>query len=257
MIIVKLLAEQRSNIVRCGLAGAVLLLFATQRPVFGASFTPEQRTEIIQIIRDALKNDPTILREAVDALQSEQTERQAAAARETIAANHDALYDPADPVVGNPKATVTIIAFYDPRCPYCRRMEPQMAAWLQNDTGVRVVYKDLPILGPPSVLGSRALLAAQRQDGYQKLRDAMMRGSPDITEATIHADADEVGLDWTKLQKDMADPAIQQRLDANIRLAKALDIDGTPSFVVGDRLVVGSELTDLQGAVAAARAKRE
>ncbi|MFI4983318.1 MAG: DsbA family protein, partial [Nevskiales bacterium] len=107
------------------------------------------------------------------------------------------------------------------------------------------------ILGPPSLLGSRALLAAQKQGGYQKLRDAMMSDSPDISEDSIRGQAERVGLDWPRLQRDMDDPAIQARLQDNVRLARVLGIEGTPAFVVGEKLVVGSELTDLQSAVSA------
>jgi protein-disulfide isomerase len=105
------------------------------------------------------------------------------------------------------------------------------------------------------VLGSRALLAAQRQGGYDKLRDALMSGSPNITEDSIRAEAQKLGLDWAKLQKDMRDPAIQQRIDNNVQLAKLLGIEGTPGFVVGDRLVVGSDVAEVKDAAAAVRAK--
>lgn len=238
----------------CVLIGISLCFVATIAPVAGAEFTPEQRAEIIQIVREALKTDPTILRDAVAAYQADQARRQAETASALIATHHDAIYNASDAAVGSDKPDVTIVEFFDPRCPYCRAMESAMASWLRQDSHIRLVYKDLPILGPPSVLGSRALLAAQRQGGYVALRDKIMADPPNFTDASIRADAEKLGLNWAKMQKDMADPAIQQRLDSNIRLAKLLGIEGTPAFVIGDRLVVGSDVRKVENAVAAIRA---
>jgi protein-disulfide isomerase len=229
---------------------------AASIPAFAADFTPEQRTEIIQIVRDALKNDPSILRDAIEAFQSDQARAHVEASKAAIAAQHDAIYDKADPAVGSGKPSVTIVEFFDPRCPYCRGLEAAMSKWLPQAPDVRLVYKDLPILGPSSVLGSRALLAAQRQDGYARLRDAIMAGPPNVTEDSIRDAVKRLGLDWPKLQQDMRDPAIQQRIDGNVRLAKTLGIEGTPAFVMGDRLIEGADLSDVQAAVSGARPSR-
>ena len=142
---------------------SILAVWLLGLPTQASEFTAAQRAEIVQILRDALKQDPSILREAVDALQADDGKNQRAA----LAAAKDSLVDPADPVNGNPNGDVTIVEFFDTRCPYCRKLEPSMAELLAHDHGVRLVYKDLPILGPASVLGSKALLAAQRQGGYE------------------------------------------------------------------------------------------
>jgi protein-disulfide isomerase len=220
-----------------------------------SSFSPEQRAEIVRILRDALKDDPSILRDAANALQADDENRQTEATRAAIASQRAALdANPSDPSAGNPKGDVTIVEFFDTRCPYCRHMDPTMAQFMASDPNVRLVYKDLPILGPASVLGSRALLAAQRQGGYEKLRSAIMSDPPDATMDTIKAEAESVGLDWAQLQKDMNDPSIQQRLDANTQLAKTLGIQGTPALVIGDTLIPGAiDQTELQKAVANAR----
>jgi protein-disulfide isomerase len=220
----------------------------------GSSFTAAQRADIVRIVRDALKQDPSILRDAVTALQADEASRQAATSRAAISAQHAALSNPADPSTGNPKGDVTIVEFFDTRCPYCRHLDPTMTQFMQHDPGVKLVYKDLPILGPASLLGSKALLAAQRQGGYDKLRTAIMQAPPDTTIDMIRTMALAAGLDWPRFQHDMDDPAIQQRLDANLRLAHDLGIEGTPALVVGDAMIPGAvDVTDLQRAVAAAR----
>jgi protein-disulfide isomerase len=222
-----------------------------------SSFTPDQRAEIVRIVRDALKQDPTILREALTALQADEASRQQANNRAAIAAQHAALTSPADPSIGNPKGDVTIVEFFDTRCPYCRHLDPTMARFMGQDPGVRLVFKDLPILGPASLLGSKALLAAQRQGGYAKLRAAIMQAPPDTTIDMIRSLALAAGLDWPRLQHDMDDPAIQQRLDANLQLAKDLGIEGTPALVIGNNMIPGAvDVADLQKAVSEARTAR-
>jgi protein-disulfide isomerase len=146
----------------------LLLALILMLPVVGsagaAEFTPAQRAEIVSIVRDALKQDPTILRDAVVALQADEGERSQAATRAAIGRTQ--LIQPGDPSVGDPNGDVTIVEFFDTRCPYCRKMEPVMDSFLAKDQKVRLVYKDLPILGPASVLGTKALLAAQTQGAY-------------------------------------------------------------------------------------------
>ena len=233
---------------------ALACVAAMPRAAAADQFTPAQRAEIIAIVRDALKHDPSILRDAVTALQADDGARQAAESQAVLAAHRDALVTPADPVAGNPHGDVTIVEFFDTRCPYCRRMEPVMEQFLAQDHGVKLVYKDLTILGSASVLGSKALLAAQEQGGYDKLRAAVMQLPPDTTLPMIQTAAERLGLDWGKLLHAMDSPAVQQRIDANLKLARALDIEGTPALVIGDTMVPGAlDLAELQKDVAAER----
>ncbi len=243
-----------------GLLAAMLL--AGVSGARAAEFTPAQRDEIVGIVRDALKRDPTILRDAVEALQAEETARHEATARSAIADSRAALVaDPNDAVGGNPSGDVTIVEFFDTRCPYCRKLEPAIAALLLRDHGLRLVYKDLPILGPASVVGSKALLAAQLQadrvpGAYEKLREALMRPGADSSGEAVLAAARGVGLDIARLQGDMQSASIQRRIDANLRLARALGIQGTPALVIGNDLIPGAvDVAELEQAVKAARAR--
>ncbi len=220
-----------------------------------SAFTTAQRAEIVQLLRDALRDDPSILRDAIAALQKDDTRQQDEAARSAIASQQRALTgDPADPMAGSASPDVTVVEFYDTRCPYCRRLLPTMAALLKADPKIRLVYKDLPILGAASVLEARALLAAQRQGGYLRLQDVVMHQTGTPTVQSLRADAERLGLDGARFEQDMADPAIQARLDANLGLARVLRIEGTPAFVIGPQLIPGAiDLADMQQAVAIAR----
>lgn len=224
-------------------------------PVRAEVFTAEQRAEIVTILRDALKRDPSILRDAVQAVQNDDGEREKTAARAAIVAARDAMVNANDPVAGNPRGSVTIVEFFDVRCPYCHKLEPAMAAFLASDRDVRLVYKDLPILGPPSVMATKALLAARKQNAYEKMRDALMAQSREISMAKIESEAKRLGLDAARLIRDMEDKGIQEQIDANLRLAHRLNIQGTPAMVIGDTLLPGAvDEAELRRAVADARA---
>ncbi|UFN49422.1 DsbA family protein [Roseomonas sp. OT10] len=219
------------------------------------AFTPEQRAEIVGILREALRTDPSLLREAIEAMRNADQAEQATAQRNAIAANADALFRNADdPVKGNPRGDVTLVEFFDARCGYCKQLQPAMAELLKRDPNIRVVLKDIPILGPNSVLASRALLAAQKQGKYEALHTALLALRGDATEAAIQAEAQRVGIDWPRLKRDMEDPSIQARIASNLRLAQALEIQGTPALVIGDTLVPGAvDLATLEKLVAEAR----
>jgi protein-disulfide isomerase len=230
--------------------GTVLLVLADALPPVPASaseFTPAQRAEIVAIVRQALKQDPSILHDALAAMQAGET-------RAAIDAVRDKLVTPADPIVGNPKADVTIVEFFDTRCPYCRVMEPVLEKFVATHHDVRLVYKDLPVLGPASVLGSKASLAAQRQGAYENMRRAVMQLPPDTTLEMIHTAADKLGLNWERLSRGMDSAEVKQRIADNLSLAHQLGIDGTPAMVIGDNLIQGAvDSSDLQQAVAAAK----
>lgn len=236
------------------------LLLALALPIVGwaQGFTPAQRAEIVQILRQALREDPTILRDAIGGLDAAEQAARATAQREAIGAQEAALFrNAADPVKGNPRGDVTLVEFFDARCGYCKQLHPTMEALIRRDPNLRVVMKDLPVLGPNSVFAARALLAAQRQGGYGRLYDALMalRGEP--TEAVLRQQAERLGLDWARLRQDMDDPAVQARLQANLALAHALGIEGTPALVIGRTLVPGAvDLPTLERLVAETRAAR-
>lgn len=224
-----------------------------------SAFSAAQRAEIVQILRDALRQDPSILRDAITALQNDEARRKDDAVQGAITAMRPALTGNAtDPQAGNPNGDVTIVEFYDVRCPYCRRMLPVMAELLKRDPNVRLVYKDIPILGPDSVLGARALLAAQKQGGYGRLYETLMTGTPAINMEVLKQAAQHVGLNWPRLRRDMDSPEVASRIKANLDLAHRLGIEGTPAYVIGARLLPGAmALADLEAAVADARKQRD
>jgi protein-disulfide isomerase len=235
---------------------ALLTLLAS--PAAAQGFSEEQRREIVDILRRALAEDPTILRDAFSAMERSAQNERAAAQRAAIRENEGALLrNPEDAVRGNPRGDVTIVEFFDLRCPFCKRLAPEMAAFLQRDRNVRLVMKELPILGPGSVTAARALIAAQRQGRYGEFYDALMalRGEPTIE--AMRAEARRIGLDWGRIEREMEEPAITRRIERNIELARRLNVEGTPALVIGETLLPGAvDAAALEAAVSQLRRAR-
>ena len=177
----------------------------------------------------------------LQAAEDNQQANHLARARDTIFGERKALTaNPADPVGGNPKGDVTIVEFFDYRCPYCKQVKPIVEQVLSQDRNVRVVYKEFPILGRESVYASRAALASQKQGKYLAYHHALMASRGQLTEETVLAVARSSGLDVEKLKRDMEDPAIEKVIADNRGLAERIGIRGTPAFIIGDQLAPGA-----------------
>jgi len=162
--------------------------------------------------------------------------------------------DPATPIGGNPRGDVTVVEFFDYRCPYCKQVLPSLQTLLKEDRQLRFIYKEMPVLGPQSVVAAHAALAAQRQGKYEAFHTAMMGTKGQITDDTVYKVAGSVGLDLDRLKQDMAAPEIEQAVKANLALADALNIHGTPAFIIGNHIVPGAlDLDALKNMIADAR----
>jgi protein-disulfide isomerase len=211
--------------------------------------------EFEQRVREYLLKNPEVIMEALQILQQRQRAAEAATLKRTIAERiDDILNDPAAPVGGNPSGDVTVVEFFDYNCPYCRRVAPTVVDLEEADPGVRLVYKEFPILGPGSQFAARAALASGRQGKYFAFHNALMQATEQVTEETVMEVARAVGLDLEQLRADMQDPAIQQAIARNLQLADALGITGTPSFIIGEEVVPGAvDLRTLQSLITRAR----
>ncbi len=223
----------------CLTVGIALMaaVLARAEPAAAADLTVEQ---IEKIVRDYLLREPKVVFDALQELQRQEAEATAARQTAAIAANQKKLLDdPLTPVGGNPDGDVTVVEFFDYRCTYCRRVVSSLRELLDEDDGLRVVFKDMPVLGPDSVRAARAALASRKQDGYVPFHFALM-ASDDLSPAGIRATAKGVGLDPDRLEADMEAPEVSAVIEANYALAHELGIEGTPAFVIGDQLIPGA-----------------
>lgn len=210
---------------------AVLSLLACSISAFAnttnpTAFTPAQQTQIQTIVHDYLLNNPQLVMEMVQKLQQGKIQQ-------AVSENSQALFfAPTSPVIGNPKGNVTLVEFLDYQCPHCKHVDPLVSQLLSSDANLRVVFKELPIFGEPSEFAARAALAAALQGKYAALHNALIQAKAPFTDVQLLGIAKTVGLDVSKLQADMSSAAITQELKNNRQLADALNLPGTPAFVI-------------------------
>ena len=218
------------TLVLSGLAGAV---FADEKAL--------TQQEIEQIVRDYLLREPEVLAEALGRLQQRKSAAAAVKTKQAVRDHQQALFsDPTSPVEGNAQGTVAIVEFFDYRCVHCRHVATTIDRLVSSNASVRVIYKNFPVLGEPSVLAARAAVAAQQQGGWAKLHRAMLAFPGDFTLENILTIGKSVGLDTARLKADMMAPETQKALRDNLTLAAALGLDATPSFVIGERVIRGA-----------------
>ena len=233
--------RSRTTAVLFGLAFSALAVVST----VGAQEQKLSQEEIERIVRDYLLREPEVLAEAFKRLQQRQSASAAMRSKQAIHDHRQALFgDQASPVEGNTQAKVTIVEFFDYRCVHCRSVASTIDHIVSSNTSVRVVYKNFPVLGEPSVLAARAAVAAQQQGGWPKLHRAMLAFNGDFTLDSLLTLGSSVGLDSAKLKTDMMSPETDRALQANLTLAAALGLDATPSFVIGDRVIRGALSAD-------------
>jgi protein-disulfide isomerase len=227
-----------------GLVGLVAALLVAGPPV--AADEPKlTQEEIEKIVHDYLLREPEVLAEALRRLQQRQSASAAMKSKQAIHDHRQALFaDQMSPVEGNAQGKVTIVEFFDYRCVHCRRVASTIEHLMSSNASVRVVYKNFPVLGEPSVLAARAAVAAQRQGGWPKLHRAMLAYDGEFTVESLLTLGTSVGLDADKLKTDMMAPETDRALQANLTLAAALGLDATPSFVIGDRVIRGALSAD-------------
>jgi len=235
----------------CGLAAAAWYGGSAE----AADPNPPQRQQIESIIHDYLMQHPDVLVAALRQAEDRMHQDDDAKASQAVTQHRKEVFDdPATPVAGNPEGDVTIVEFFDYRCPYCKQVEPSIESMLKQDPKLRLVYKEFPILGPVSVTAAHAALAAKAQGKYDSFHAAMMTARGNITDDTVYQVASSVGLDVAKLKRDMASPEVAQTIKTDMKLADVLDIHGTPAFIIGDKVVPGAlDLDALKTMVADAR----
>ncbi len=217
---------------------------ATQAPAAKLS-RPTSAHEIEGIIKDYLVAHPEVLQEAMDALDKQQKQADAAKARATIKDNNATLFNsPHQVVLGNPQGNVTMVEFFDYNCAFCKHALPDMMTLLKTNPNLKFVLKEFPVLGPGSVEAAHVAVAARMQDPtgkkYIEFHQKLLGGRGPADKARALAVAKEVGFDMARLEKDMNSDEVKTTIDEDMKLADALGVNGTPSYVVGDEVVVGA-----------------
>lgn len=182
-------------------------------------------------VRQAILQDPKMLMDAVQSMRENEERAQRQASVSAVAAVGEQLWTERDHVIGSREARRTVVEFYDYQCQYCRAAREEIDLFLRSEPEVRVVMRPLPVLGPQSLLASKAALAAGMQGRWQQMHEALMSKSLPLSEASITAAAREAGVDVDRMRKDMDAEEVQKAIEESVDVARRLRIDGTPGFV--------------------------
>jgi protein-disulfide isomerase len=214
---------------------------APKTVVAEAAVSPGQRKEIEAIVKDYLLNNPEIMLEIQNALEAKMDKLQAERTAAVIKSNAPEIFRPAfSPVVGNAKGDVPIVEFFDYNCGYCKRAFGDVAKLIEKEKQVRFILKELPILSKGSEEAAKVALAAKMQGKYWEFHRAMLESQGQANEASALRVAEKVGADMPRLKKDMASAEVQKEIDETRALASKLGIQGTPHFMVADRIIPGA-----------------
>jgi protein-disulfide isomerase len=223
----------------------VSLALAGAAPAVAQSFSADQREEIGKIIKDYLLTHPEVMQDVMAELEKRQQSADAEKHRAAVVENKATLFSsPHQVVLGNPQGNVTMVEFFDYNCGFCKRAMTDMLDLIKTDNNLKFVLKEFPVLGEGSVEAARVAVAARMQDAngkkyiefHQKLLGS--RGAADKMRAL--AVAKEVGFDMPRLERDMGSDEVKKTIEENMKLAEALGVNGTPSYVVGEEVVIGA-----------------
>jgi protein-disulfide isomerase len=205
-----------------------------------------QKTEIEKIIRDYLLAHPEVLQEALSELESRQNAAELEKARAAVKENASLIYSsPRNVTIGNPQGDITIVEFFDYNCGFCKKAMADMTDLIKNDPKLKFVLKEFPVLGEGSQQAAQVAVAVRMQDKtggkkYLEFHQKLLGGRGAADKARAMAVAKEVGLNMAQLEKDLASPEVKATIEESMKLAQALGLNGTPSYIVGPDVVVGA-----------------
>ena len=224
----------------------ILVLSCLPLNSHAAQLDTEQQDQVRKLIHQTLVENPSIIVEAIEVLRTQEFEKQQLQKKAVLQHNEAALFhNSSDPFIGAKKPELTIAYFTDYNCAFCKRQDPLLDQIIKDFPQVRIVYKDLPILGESSrEAATMALLAFKNNpESYIALHNKLMSKPGKHNTQSIEAAIKSSGIDLDKLKKGNSQEANQQ-LDQNLKLAAELGIQGTPALVFSDSVIGG--YTDLQ-----------
>src|SRR6201989_9688 len=229
------------------LKAAVFALALCGAPAIASaqSFSEPQRAEIEKIVRDYLLAHPEVLEEVSAELSKRQTAAEALKHEASVAENADKIFSsPRGVTLGNKDGDVSFVEFFDYNCGYCKRAMTDMMELMKADPKLKVVLKEFPVLSAGSVEAAQVGVAVRMQDPsgkkYLDFHQKLLGGRGAADKARAMAVAKEVGLDMAKLGKDLSSAEGRSTLEKNFKLAEAMGMNGTPSYVIGKQVVIGA-----------------
>ncbi|MGB3721568.1 MAG: DsbA family protein [Pacificimonas sp.] len=230
---------------------ALAALLATRQPSLAVdgSMSAKERAEIEKIVRAYILEHPEIIPEAINNLQRREVARMVDSNREEIETPFEGAW------TGNADGDVIMVEFFDYNCPYCRQSNADVKRLLEEDDQLKLVWRDFPVLGPNSRQAALAALSAAKQGKYERFHDNMFADERRVNQSKVFDQVRKSGLAEVRTAKDMDSKALEDEIDRNLALGRALGLGGTPAYVIGDQVLEGAVGYDaLKAAVEAARA---
>jgi protein-disulfide isomerase len=224
---------------------AALALCALPEATRAQGFSDGQRGEIETIIKNYLVAHPEVLEEAMAELNKRQAAAEAQKHEASVAENSETIFNsPRGVILGNKDGDVTFVEFFDYNCGYCKRAMADMLDLMKSDPKLRVVLKEFPVLSQGSVEAAQVAVAVRMQDPsgrkYLDFHQKLLGGRGPADKARALAAAKDAGLDVGRIEKDLAGPEVRATIEENFKLADAMGMNGTPSYVIGKQIVVGA-----------------
>jgi protein-disulfide isomerase len=222
-----------------------LALCATSPSASAQNFSDAQKGDIEAIIKNYLVSHPEVLEEAMGELSKRQAAEEAQKHEASVTENAGAIFNsPHGVVLGNKDGDVTFVEFFDYNCGYCKRAMADMLDLMKSDPKLKVVLKEFPVLSQGSVEAAQVAVAVRMQDPggkkYLDFHQKLLGGRGAADKARAMAAAKEAGLDTARIEKDLASPEVRATIEENFKLAEAMGMNGTPSYVIGKQVVIGA-----------------
>jgi protein-disulfide isomerase len=223
----------------------VLALCGAPQAASAQSFSDGQRGDIEVIVRNYLLAHPEVLEEAMAELSKRQAAAEAEKHEASVATNAEKIFNsPRGVVLGNKDGDVTFVEFFDYNCGYCKRAMADMLDLMKTDPKLKVVLKEFPVLSQGSVEAAQVAVAVRMQDPggkkYLDFHQKLLGGRGPADKLRAIAAAKEAGLDIGRIEKDLASPEVKATIEENFKLAEAMGMNGTPSYVIGKQVVIGA-----------------
>jgi protein-disulfide isomerase len=227
------------------LALLVLALCGAPKAASAQSFSDGQRGDIEVIVRNYLLAHPEVLEDAMAELSKRQAAAEAEKHEASVTTNAEKIFNsPRGVVLGNKDGDVTFVEFFDYNCGYCKRAMADMLDLMKTDPKLKVVLKEFPVLSEGSVEAAKVAVAVRMQDPggkkYLDFHQKLLGGRGPADKLRAIAAAKEAGLDIGRLEKDLASPEVRATIEENFKLAEAMGMNGTPSYVIGKQVVIGA-----------------
>ena len=229
-----------------------LVLVIMMPTLIKANLHKADRAKFNAIIEDFIRKNPEVVRDALIALAArEEAERKQAGLAKV-------RNDLGDPVMGNPNGKITLYEFSDYNCGYCKRVFQPIQQLLRDNPDVRLVIKEFPILSQSSFVAAKAAIAAQMQGKFSAYHIALMTYRGQITDDVVMRLAAQAGVNKKQLKLDMESRKTAAIIQRTREAATALEINGTPGLVIGNKVVPGAiGLNELIELIAEERNKQD